>query len=111
MKQRRNIYTGNTSLGGNQLLGVVEEWIKLILVAQDQVLPFRNYKLVIITEEERKIVGCVETEMKLMHLTSEHKKLAQGEYKNERNQVSSIILCEQCALDRTIIRTQNHASS
>ena len=92
-------------------MGVVEEWIKLILVAQDQVLPFRNYKLVI-TGEERKIVGCVETEMKLMHLTSERKKLAQEEYKNE---VSSIILGELCALDRlkrrTIIRTKNHASS
>ena len=85
------------------------EWLKngwmkketegLLLAAQDQALPTRNYKVTIMKEEgSKKCRMCGERDETVMHLISECEKLAQGEYKKRHDRVASIIHWELCGL-------------
>ena len=78
-------------------------WLKketegMILAAQDQALPTRNYKVTIMKEQgSKKCRMCGERDETVMHILSECEKLAQGEHKKRHDRVASIIhwkLCE-----------------
>ena len=79
-------------------------WMKketegLLMAAQDQALPTRNYKVTIMKEEgSKKCRMCGERDETVMHIISECEKLAQGEYKKRHDRVASIIHWELCAL-------------
>lgn len=79
-------------------------WLKketegLLLAAQDQALPTRNYKVAIMKEQgSKKCRMCNARDETVMHILSECEKLAQGEYKKRHDHVASIIHWELCEL-------------
>jgi len=79
-------------------------WLKketegLLLAAQDQALPTRNYKVVIMKEQgSKKCRMCNARDKTVMHILSECEKLAQGEYKKRHDHVASIIHLALCEL-------------
>ena len=79
-------------------------WLKketegMILAAQDQALPTRNYKVTIMKEQgSKKCRMCGERDETVMHILSECEKLAQGEYKKRHDRVASIIHWELCEI-------------
>ena len=72
-------------------------WLKkeaegLLLTAQDQALPTRNYKVMIMNEKGSKMCWmCGARDETVMHILSECEKLAQGEYKKRPDRVASFI--------------------
>ena len=79
-------------------------WLKketegMILAAQDQALPTRNYKVAVMKEQgSKKCRMCGERDETVMHILSECEKLAQGEYKKRHDRVASIIHWELCGI-------------
>ena len=79
-------------------------WLKketegLLLAAQDQALPTRNYKVKIMKEQGSKMCRmCGARDETIMHILGECEKLAQGEYKKRPDSVASIIHWELCSL-------------
>ena len=77
-------------------------WLKketegLLLAAQDQALPTRNYKVKVMKEQGSKMCRmCGARDETVMHILSECEKLAQGEYKKRHDRVASIIHWELC---------------
>lgn len=70
----------------------------LILAAQDQSLPTRNYKVTIMKEQGSKMCRmCGVRDETVMHILSECEKLAQGDYKKRHDRVASIIHWNLCS--------------
>ena len=78
-------------------------WLKketegMLLAAQDQALPTRNYMVTIMKKQgSKKCRMCGARDETVMHILSECEKLAQGEYKKRHDRVASIIHWELCA--------------
>jgi hypothetical protein len=79
-------------------------WLKketegLLLAAQDQTLPTRNYKVKIMNEQGSTMCRmCGVRDETVMHILSECGKLAQGEYKKRHDRVALLIHWELCAI-------------
>ena len=77
-------------------------WLKketegLLLAAQDQALPTKCHKVMIMKEQGSKTCRmCGARDETVMHILSECEKLAQGEYKKRHDRVASIIHWELC---------------
>jgi hypothetical protein len=77
-------------------------WLKretegLIMAAQDQSLPTRNYKVKIMKEAGTSMCRmCGKRDETVMHILSECEKLAQLEYKKRHDRVATIIHWELC---------------
>lgn len=79
-------------------------WMKretegLLMAAQDQALPTRNYKVKIMKEQGTSMCRmCGKRDETVMHILSECEKLAQIEYKKRHDKVATIIHWELCKL-------------
>ena len=77
-------------------------WLKketegMLMAAQDQALPTRNYKVKVMKEEgSSKCRMCGQRDETIMHILSECEKLAQKDYKNRHDRVASIIHWDLC---------------